>query len=398
MKCRDLLSFQYASQFSLLSGEGGLGNEISWVHCLDSLQTVDWLRGGELIVTTTAWTAEEFCQLAERLLDKKAAGFVLVAAGGADALPPRLLSLCKDLEFPLFLLASGTQVLEIGQAICTAIVQQQKKAGEKEQLLLEVLHGVRLSDKRLQKLRDAGITEGKTWRMVCLQLHPVERNHLDGPAEGSGLYPGKLSEDYILRVKSFIQRRVERYEPLGILFSEEETIFWLMEVSQEDDTASYLGNILYHIKVSFPGVRIHAGVSERFSEIRQVRSAVTHAQEALTLSGQTTDVVALDFYDDMVAYQLIRSVASTKTLEEMTARILGELLQPGSADLLHTLMVYLSCDGNAKLTAEKMFLHSNTLHYRLRKIEGLLRRDLKKNEDLFDVMLAVKIHTYLQRI
>lgn len=122
MKCRDLLSFQYASQFSLLSGEGGLGHEISWVHCLDSLQTVDWLRGGELIVTTTAWTAEELCQLAERLLDKKAAGFVLVAAGGADALPPRLLSLCKDLEFPLFLLASGAQVLEIGQAICTAIV------------------------------------------------------------------------------------------------------------------------------------------------------------------------------------------------------------------------------------------------------------------------------------
>ena len=52
MNCRDLLSFQYANQFKLLAGENGLGNEIGWVHCMDSLDFIDCLKGGELVITS----------------------------------------------------------------------------------------------------------------------------------------------------------------------------------------------------------------------------------------------------------------------------------------------------------------------------------------------------------
>lgn len=159
-----------------------------------------------------------------------------------------------------------------------------------------------------------------------------------------------------------------------------------------------MNDTLYNIKVSFPGIRIHAGVSEKFSEVKNLRNAVNHAIDTLKLSSQKSELVHVSFYDDMVGYQLIRNVSSVKTLEEMSSRILKDLLLPENTDLLNTLMVYLSFDCSAKRTAEKMFLHSNTLHYRLRKIESLLHRDLKKNEDLFDVMLAVKMYIYMQKL
>lgn len=195
-----------------------------------------------------------------------------------------------------------------------------------------------------------------------------------------------------------MQRYLERNRQFGILFSEEENIFWITEVSTEEDISDYLNDTLYNIKVSFPGIRIHAGVSEKFSEVKNLRNAVNHAIDTLKLSSQKSELVHVSFYDDMVGYQLIRNVSSVKTLEEMSSRILKDLLLPENTDLLNTLMVYLSFDCSAKRTAEKMFLHSNTLHYRLRKIESLLHRDLKKNEDLFDVMLAVKMYIYMQKL
>lgn len=401
MNCRDLLSFQYANQFKLLAGNRGLGNEINWVHYMDSLDSIDWLRGGELVMTAIFQKCQDFNQLyklVENLMEKKAAGLVIIGFWDIPGDLNPLISQCMNLDFPLFEMIPSSRIIDISKCICTTVIHQQKKADEQERLLLELIHGVRLSDKRLQKLSNMGITEDKTWRIVCIQLHLLEKNKLASASESSDFHHNKLSEDYIVRVKNFVQRYVERNLQFGILFSEEENIFWITEVSTTGDVSDYLNDILYNIKVNFPGIRIHAGVSEKFSEAKNLRNAVNHAIDTLKLSGQKSDLVHASFYDDMVWYQLIRNVSSLKTLEEMSSHILKDLLLPENTDLLHTLMVYLSCDCSAKRTAEKMFLHSNTLHYRLRKIESLLHRDLKKNEDLFDVMLAAKICIYMQKL
>ena len=44
-----------------------------------------------------------------------------------------------------------------------------------------------------------------------------------------------------------------------------------------------------------------------------------------------------------------------------------------------------------------MFLHPNTLHYRLRKIQALLHRDLGQSEDFFQVMLGRKLYDFITK-
>lgn len=400
MNCRDLLSFQYANQFKLLAGENGLGNEIGWVHCMDSLDFIDCLKGGELVITSAFREGDEerLCKLAENLMERKAAGLVVVSYKDLTEMAASLVFRCNELDFPLFEMAATTRIMDISKCICTSIIKQQKKIDDQERLLLELIHGVRLSDKRLQKLNEIGITSDKTWQIVCIQLRLLEKNTPVRDPQSSDFHHNRLSEDYIVRVKNFVQRYLERNGPLGILFSEEENIFWITEVPAGEDISDYLRAALYNIKVSFPGISIHAGVSEKSSEVKNLRTAVTNAMDTLKLSGQKSEQVHVSFYDDMVGYQLIRSVSSVQKLTEMSSRILRDLLFPVNVELLNTLMVYLSCDCSAKQTAEKMFLHSNTLHYRLRKIESFLHRDLKKSEDLFEVMLAIKIYTYIQNI
>ena len=81
----------------------------------------------------------------------------------------------------------------------------------------------------------------------------------------------------------------------------------------------------------------------------------------------------------------------------MAARILGALLRPEHRDLLDTLVCYVRNDCNAKKTASDLFLHVNSMHNRLGRIERLLGRSLKDQEVLFDVMLALKMQDYLRR-
>lgn len=47
------------------------------------------------------------------------------------------------------------------------------------------------------------------------------------------------------------------------------------------------------------------------------------------------------------------------------------------SDLVRTLRVYFACGANASEAADKLFLHRNSMLYRLQRIEGLTGADLK---------------------
>ena len=93
--------------------------------------------------------------------------------------------------------------------------------------------------------------------------------------------------------------------------------------------------------------------------------------------------------------KLRRICAERGVREEMAERVLRGLLLPENRELLDTLLCYLKTNCNARAAAEQMYLHVNTLHYRLKKIQAILNRDLGEMDDLFDVMLALKILVFL---
>lgn len=399
ISCRDILSLLPVDSLRPAAGTDGLRNEISWVQHLESAEYIPWLKGGELVITTGAaaeHVPEHLCQMAERLMEKEAAGLVICLSEAIPVLPPALVALCGQMDFPLFEIPPEVSFLEVSKRICTAIVSQEKKSDERARLLLELIHGVRLSGKRLQKLNAIGITSEKRWCLVCIQMSYLKKGMPTAGAATVDFSQGKLSEDFLIRTMNFIQGYLEKQGQQGILFIEDENIFWLMEVLPDRNIGEYINQVLYHMKVRVRGVSMNIGVSEEFSEVKNLPVAFEHTMEALKIGKQKAENITVTFYENMIAYQLFQRVSSVKTLERMVSSILGELMLPDNGELLDTLICYINCDFSAKRTAETMFLHQNTLHYRLRKIESLLCCSLKKSDDLFDIMLAVKIYSYLK--
>lgn len=78
-------------------------------------------------------------------------------------------------------------------------------------------------------------------------------------------------------------------------------------------------------------------------------------------------------------------------LVAMSRRLLAPLMSDGGTALRATLDVYLRHSGNTAETCKELFIHRNTLAYRLRKIEELLRLDLSDGEVRATCLLALKI-------
>ncbi len=66
-------------------------------------------------------------------------------------------------------------------------------------------------------------------------------------------------------------------------------------------------------------------------------------------------------------------------------------LVAGSADLLQTLRAYLEHGGSLEATAKSLFVHANTVRYRLRRIQELIGEDVTQPRTAFVVQTAIVV-------
>ena len=90
--------------------------------------------------------------------------------------------------------------------------------------------------------------------------------------------------------------------------------------------------------------------------------------------------------------QLLASVPAT-VLRSFRDRLLGPLTDYDdrhNAELLATLRSFLACDGSWSACASLMYVHVNTVRYRISRVEALTGRDLSALADRVDFFLALR--------
>lgn len=129
---------------------------------------------------------------------------------------------------------------------------------------------------------------------------------------------------------------------------------------------------------------------------RSFREAVQSAQMVEALLGGNRALA----YARLDVYRILYPLRESELLEEFYEQVLGPLERydrEHHAELIPTLEAFFACDGNLQRTAERLFLHRNSLAYRLRRIQEITGMDLRRWEDCFRLQLALKIRPMLRR-
>jgi PucR C-terminal helix-turn-helix domain/Purine catabolism regulatory protein-like family/GGDEF-like domain len=98
--------------------------------------------------------------------------------------------------------------------------------------------------------------------------------------------------------------------------------------------------------------------------------------------------------DEVASYELLLASVPGSVLRSFRERLLGPLQsydERHRAELLPTLREFLACSGSWNACAARMYVHVNTVRYRIRRIEELTGRDLSSLDDQVDFFLALRI-------
>lgn len=107
-----------------------------------------------------------------------------------------------------------------------------------------------------------------------------------------------------------------------------------------------------------------------FADLHQLDATLHDVQTTMKFAAKenTTGIISLkvDPFTQML------SNIPNKSIQDSVYQTLSVLLRPENHDLLRTLWIYLHSNQNATETAKQLFVHRNTLHYRIRQIEQML--------------------------
>ena len=96
-------------------------------------------------------------------------------------------------------------------------------------------------------------------------------------------------------------------------------------------------------------------------------------------------------YQDLGIHRLLQAQDIKEEKSRFKQDYLGDLLLPQNKELLDTLKCYIRSGQNMKLSAQQMFIHLNTMKYRIHKIEQLLDRSLKDVDVVNNIYIALAI-------
>lgn len=149
------------------------------------------------------------------------------------------------------------------------------------------------------------------------------------------------------------------------------------------------------------GVRCHIGISKAYNGSSSVKRCFDQSCQALELGNRLHPEWSVYSYHDDDVYHFLLDHLSPEQLTKFyseTIRPLVEYDKKYGLDLLPTLHLYYECGQSFSRTAKQLYIHRNTMLYRIDKIEKILDVDLHKTNESFRIQLALYIMHLIQHL
>ena len=140
--------------------------------------------------------------------------------------------------------------------------------------------------------------------------------------------------------------------------------------------ADYLDQLRRELPEMFKAYRVRGAMSEEFCDFSQIKAYYRQAVRTLLLAGNAGNTSELQFFDDYyLAYR--SSVMAEQTPVYSVIDRMQKFDRENRTEYCQTLYEYLLKGNNVITAAKALFIHRNTMNYRMGKIQELFGLDLE---------------------
>ena len=365
-------------QMKLVAGEKGWSNSISWLLMLEDLTIIQNFSGKELAVTTGLGfqTEEKMLDLVRELSWHNAAGLIVNTGYYIREIPEEVKKLCDHNDLPLLTVPWEVYLADMIKDMSVRIFLQSSTDEQISGALIRAIESPGSRDLYEKEL--------------------LPHFDLDGTFQTALVTTGNLdSMDTVERKR--ISYRMQLY--LTNLTHNGHFLYYdgyfviVMNDMKPDECADVMEAFADRAARKMPERRVWVGVSDQVADISNLRLSFRRAKAAVVMAHNEDRPI--QFFDKMGLYRLLYMVDDPLLLKSLSDDLLKPLLEYDAqhgGGYLETLESYLKNSGSIKAMADELFIHRNTILYRMANIKKLLGSTLEDSRErmMFEIACMIR--------
>lgn len=394
--CRDVWNLRLDGM-ELVAGEAGLDDHIvSWSYMVQTRPYIDHMNRGNfamIVVDYVRFDFEEVSRTMEEIVQLGISGLAISVEEDREAIPEHIKARANELRLPLFYVRwEGASFVDICQSIGTLILEtnlQNKRTGD---FLYNLLFGYEINEKYIEKLsKQFGFDLSKMYRAGIIV---VDRTYGVNLEQDEHLY-----EYYA----NCLRKEVGEMEDPP-MFMEFLNKFVLLFEAREDKAVEHeIERILQELDRSYPfegKIKSTCILGEKYQDPKDFGKSYQEAKSFIpkkdilpnSRGRKVISARAMGIYKF-----LFNGENQAEILEYCNEKLqkMEEYDHANGTFLCDTLVEYYMNGFHTTKTAEALFIHRNSLQYRLAKIKELLGIELDDYVEYLDLVNCILVKKWM---
>lgn len=387
---KDIQKLDSLKKLELIAGKDGLDKPIEWIYvaeCFDDpLESIKWIQGGELAFITGLGIKDNeniLVDLIKGISEKEGVGLIVNIGKYIKSIPTKAIEVANELDFPIFILPWEVHLVDVSKEISNAIITSRIEENTLNQFLNNILFGDGLLEHNpVEKAAYFGYElEGKCYVSILrvTRVNPKE----DIKSYKHSIFRIKKNLCEIMNKNGLNIPVVDNDCDIIVINKYEENAVRKLE-SAFNELAIATNREDYLMKV---------GVGNDYEDLKKIKHSYIEAELAVKSLGSQKDGELIKKYKNIGLYALLYGITNRDILINYYTNQLGDIIEKNKkiSDVpeLKILETYLNENCSITETAEKLFMHRNTLKYKINKIEKTLNCDFHNFDDCVRLKIAI---------
>lgn len=383
---RDIVEKISHEDIVIAAGQEGLDHVVSWVHMIENLEIAGFLEGGEIAFATGIGLGENLSLLElVKGVHRNSASAIMINLGPfIKEIAPEVIAFGNENAFPILAVQWQVNMAEIMRVISCEITNSERDNMELEVAMRNALLSFRQEELYKDQLRTKAIMPEWNYHAIVMEI-----------AEGkTGLLIG--------------ERKLESYKKamqMAMLHYNKNTVIvmvggYLVMVVPNADRPAIEEMMSYLLKrcssIFAKNDAVSCTVGGRKAGIRKLHKSYEQAVCMLNLAKIADTKKNVLYYDDLGAYKLLMAIEDQEVIKEYYDEVIEPIVRYDNynqTDLYEVMESYLKHSGSVKDTAEELYVHRNTINYKIKKIEEILQVDLSSLDQRMKLMIGCMLRT-----
>lgn len=367
----------------LVAGEKGLERVVRWIHMVEGTDISSFLEGDEVAFTTgiALGSMEQLYELAELNYKQNAAGMVINVGPYIEKIPQKIIDFGNEHDFPIFEVPWRVHMANIMREFSVLINLDEQKE-------LEIISA----------LKNAVIfSENENLYVPALLKYGYKRewSYCIATAEFYNKEGTLVRGEEKKRILRHARRYFRSWGQKAAVWELDDNIIFLFTNKGEEIAREELEKFWKEIKAfHFSDVSLYAGVGRATKSMHCIGKSFTQAEKIKNLQKKRQQKNTFRSYQQLGMYKLLLAMENTEVMQEYYQETLGKLEEydhVNETDYLHFLKQYFDSGCSTQDVAAKLYIHRNSVTYKLHKIEEILGRSVSGQEDRMSLRIAFMI-------